>query len=277
MWVGAAEISAVDPATGTARTVYRPGDPPGPLLGPLYDALAADIEALPRPRALDLLVDRDVSGRTLLWVLYTLSRAGVERFHLVSGPLAAPGALVIEPPRFGCHLHERAPVLAVQYDLSIAWSDDGPRAWALPRPHGRAPFDASSEEPPPDADPTPQGPLERVPIALAAAADPPLRADDLRTVVAALCALDQGPLGVELSLREDTRFGDLVAAALAAAPPLACAGPRQVSGFETATHRSPVPLADLHRHVTDRLPPADRLVPPHVSPSRPPASDDMIK
>lgn len=276
IWVGPKEIFVVDPDAGTVERFDAAAD--HFLIRPLLDRMLPVLEDTQSPRILDIVVSRDVPASTFIPVLYTLGRSGLELLNLVTGPAATPGAVLFDPRMD--HIHGAPPVRELLADLSLAWTPDGLRAWALPRPAGHPPFDGG-EEPPPSEDGEGEQEPEpsEIPLVLTAGADPPLTLADLRTLAASLCALDHGPLGVELVVAETTRAGDLLAAAVAATPPRDCHGPRHVYAWvDRSWRRSPVPLVELRKHLQARLPPPPDPrppLPPHVSPSLP--DDDIIK
>lgn len=276
VWVSEREISVYFAEGDRIESFVPPAgefDEVGFLVAPLYDVLALRHEGAPPP-AVDVIVDRAAPVAALVRVLYTLGRLGVLRFHLVSGSRAAPGAFLVAPRAFaGPAAPQTSPITDVDLDVALHWSADGVRAWALPRPAGRAPFDAEFEEPPPDSEvelPLP----DAVPIVAAPGADPPLDPAAVRSLVAALCDAGLGPIGVAFEPALATRMDELLAFIEAARAPGPCAGPRQWSALTVRSRESPLPLAGLRAAILALVPESARRLPDHVSPSLP---EDAIR
>lgn len=276
VWVSEREISVYFPEGDRVESFASPAggsDEGGFLVAPLYDLLAVRYDGSP-PAAVDVIADRAVPFAALVRVIYTLGRVGVLRFHLVSGSRAAPGAFLVAPRTFsGPAAQQTSPVTDVDLDVALRWSAEGVRAWALPRPAGRAPFDADFEEPPPDSGV--QLPLpDAVPIIAAPGADPPLDLAAVRSLIAALCDAGLGPIGVEFEPALETRMDEILAFFEAAKAPGSCAGPRQLSALTVRSRGSPLPLAGLRAAILALVPESAKVLPAHVSPSLP---DDPIR
>lgn len=270
VWVREREISVYFPEGDRIESFAPPVggfEEAGFLVAPLYDALALRPEEA--PPGVDVIVDRAASFAALVRVVYTLGRVGVLRFHLVSGPRAAPGAFLVAPRAFsGPAARPRGPITDVDVDLALRWSADGVRAWALPRPAGRAPFDVDVEEPPPDSD-DPLPLPDAVPIVAAPGADPPLDPAAVRSLVAALCDAGLGPIGLAFEPALETRMDEILVFFEAARAPGPCAGPRQWSALTVRSRASPLPIAGLRAAILALVPESARRLPEHVSPSLP--------
>lgn len=246
------------------------------VLDPLYDAVVSELPApittltaMPsEPRVvapLDLVVDARVTMPTLMAVLSTLSRAGAPEFRLVGGTAAQPGGVTIELAP-ACATPAPAPtvVTAIRTDLALRWDADGARAWALPRPADRGPFDIGSYPNPFDDTPGPGFPDE-VPLRLTTEGDPPLDLEALGRLVTAVCTFNHGAFGIELSLPEtmtqmtqttqttqttQMTQRELLAVLVAADPGPECRGPRVLAGSGTTARTGPaVTLDALEAHV----------------------------
>lgn len=233
VWVSLAGIHIVggEPLTDHAVETLADGVPTGEhanhMFVGLYEAMVNEPKT--ESRALDVLADRRVPMTTLIDVLYTLGRAEYSSYHLACGSAERPSALAITPRMFGGLEPRRDPptVRAVRSDVALKWDEAGARAWALPRRAEDPPFAPRDEEMPYDsALPPPREMPARVPLVLAAGADPVLSPADVAQLSAALCRFNDAPFGVELAPHASTSYAELLR--LAAAATSRCGGPRQL-------------------------------------------------
>ncbi len=122
-----------------------------------------------------------------------------------------------------------------------------PRAWALPRPADRAPFDIDFYS---DDDTPQQGFPQAVALRLDPDADPPLDLPAIARLAAALCTFNRGPLGLELYPLDTMTQDELLAVLVAADPPVECRGRRRLGGGGDPPSRAhAVTTATLRAHV----------------------------
>jgi hypothetical protein len=227
VWVGLDEIAVVRPGLATLRAVEPLtagglGAERGWDIEALREAVTPSFAALDSVRpAVELWADRRVPMATVQAVVATLVRAGALDVQLVSGSPDAVGTLLVAPTPVPFEVPTSDAAEPFRADLALIWDVAGVRASALPRLPSAGMLQAWLE--PPRRPPPPAWLPATAPLRVDAG-DPPLDPAAIGRLTGELCAFNRGRFGVLLQPLTTRPYGEVVAAAVAAAPQPACRG-----------------------------------------------------
>lgn len=227
------------------------------LIGALYDAVGPAPPG-PAPPVLDVWIDRRVPSPVFRSVMYTLGRTGHRKFRLLGGTPAQPGGVTVELSPFCANYPPDPPagppITELRADLRLRWDDTGLRAWALPRPTNRDPFEFTKLEPPPDAPPTATLLADPVPLQAEPGPDSSLDEAAVRRLIADLCRFNGSPFGVEVEPSTTTTHDELLAIFVASVSAPECRGPWRLGGAGSSPRdEAPSTVDTLRARVLARM------------------------